>query len=1163
MNSAFVLIVITLNLRSILNKQDRLEELILLHHPHILLLQELWLTSVIDIPCLREFDLTFQLDETEPHRGLLTAISKLLPIVRTERVCSHRGSLLILSCIGTSGLRDILLTNYHGNSREDEGEQLYRISAVALQYPNHISFHSGDYNCRLCAASKAILRLGQWLPERQVDEVCNFFRQTRTMIGGYTTDPTSRSDWTGKAMSSILDLIAISNIVPRFNVKTAALSDFVCADHVPVALYVTLDHCWLRKIPSGQVPLTPSLIFDHKYDIRLGMLQSLIDESLPPDQLNNCIHDHIEAGVLAGLNRPLRLYAQRRHNHHQTFGWPLHLLKLVNSTKRKLSCLQRRVIKSGTPPTFEQRQYHSELTAQFNRLRREANSAARSQLEYDLNSLSYSDVRTFFRRLSKYQAVPKRTFVQMDHQFYRVDGSIATGSEASQILAQRLQANVSIDPDFHGTIMLEHLTNILSQPCDEETTSDILAPIAFDELHHAIIHLPNYKAAGPDAVVNELLKISPLEIRLAILALFNQVFISGTIPSDWRSSTTVAIPKKGDLLDSSNWRGISLLPALYKLYTKIHLDRLTTFLKLHSPIHWAQSGYRAGRGTVEQASLIWEVCERRRAAFQHTYLCFADFSMAFDKVHPLALRAALKLHRVPSRYIDLLCDLYANQTATLRSNIDGSESASYHPECGVKQGCRFGPTLFIVVTNILSRYFEEQYAKDASLGVHIPGMLWSRLLHGLYADDLVMFGHDQASLQCMIMHCATWSRNWGFKLSVSKTQCMWIRHVRSSRVSPHFQLYGAQLQTVPVFKYLGIEINDQLDRTLLSRSRLQVFMAAHNNLVTLWSANIWTVKARLQAYIFLVQSVLSYGSGLWLADYGSFSAIGKIIAGHLRRVLSLPKAPSLSIACMELGFRHPFLSFKSTQGKWLAHLHAQPTLLGQLLRTASTSPKTLLGSVLQSFTKLGYSKPSSFDSPVLLEQFMTKLIETERLSVKRVDLYLVSLRGVRYNDPANLLLTHLRTPTLHFARSILLQLRMGCWFTSADLARMHCRRNQLAPPSDPTCLLCSREKETLEHLLCCCQPLQAVRDIHLPYIISRINTVPSWSFLTPEQQAVILIGGAPRGISVLIAVESQLLPYILRFLHDLACLRSLLLSNLGYTPSAKLPSGSAAAFHLV
>ena len=99
--------------------------------------------------------------------------------------------------------------------------------------------------------------------------------------------------------------------------------------------------------------------------------------------------------------------------------------------------------------------------------------------------------------------------------------------------------------------------------------------ITVEEVTMAIKRLKNGKSAGIDGIQAELLKHGGEETARKILQLCNRIWETGEVPRDWRDGVIIPLPKKGDLKDCNNWRGITLLSVPGKVMASILLHRIT------------------------------------------------------------------------------------------------------------------------------------------------------------------------------------------------------------------------------------------------------------------------------------------------------------------------------------------------------------------------------------------------------------------------------------------------------------------------------------------------------------------------------------------------------------------------------------------------------------
>ena len=96
----------------------------------------------------------------------------------------------------------------------------------------------------------------------------------------------------------------------------------------------------------------------------------------------------------------------------------------------------------------------------------------------------------------------------------------------------------------------------------------------------------------------QMLKHLPESSLQTLLSIFNNIWITGDFPEDWRLATIIPIPKPGkDHTEPTNYRPIALTSCLCKTLERMINKRLIWYLESNNPLSWYQSGFRAGRST--------------------------------------------------------------------------------------------------------------------------------------------------------------------------------------------------------------------------------------------------------------------------------------------------------------------------------------------------------------------------------------------------------------------------------------------------------------------------------------------------------------------------------------------------------------------------------------
>jgi len=118
----------------------------------------------------------------------------------------------------------------------------------------------------------------------------------------------------------------------------------------------------------------------------------------------------------------------------------------------------------------------------------------------------------------------------------------------------------------------------------------------------------------------------------------------------WNSASIVSIPKKGDVSDRSNYRGISLIKVGLKIISKNITDRISSFALTYNFIRPEQFGFRDREECINLFISVREICQKRKLLGKFTYLGFLDFKKAYDSVPILNIHTKLYHYGVRGKY---------------------------------------------------------------------------------------------------------------------------------------------------------------------------------------------------------------------------------------------------------------------------------------------------------------------------------------------------------------------------------------------------------------------------------------------------------------------------------------------------------------------------------
>ena len=158
---------------------------------------------------------------------------------------------------------------------------------------------------------------------------------------------------------------------------------------------------------------------------------------------------------------------------------------------------------------------------------------------------------------------------------------------------------------------------------------------------------PLLKSAGPDHITYEHLIYAGPILPKVLTILFNAILCSAYIPSTFKHGYVIPLPKSHNkpLDDPSNYRGISLLSCISKLFEKLLLLRLGDVQKSLNPI---QGGFRSGVSCIHSAFVFQEAVASLREKKSKVYVAFIDVKKAFDTVWHAGLMVKLHSRNIPS-----------------------------------------------------------------------------------------------------------------------------------------------------------------------------------------------------------------------------------------------------------------------------------------------------------------------------------------------------------------------------------------------------------------------------------------------------------------------------------------------------------------------------------
>ena len=216
--------------------------------------------------------------------------------------------------------------------------------------------------------------------------------------------------------------------------------------------------------------------------------------------------------------------------------------------------------------------------------------------------------------------------------------------------------------------------------------------ITDNDTQRAIDKLENKSSFGHDGISNKLLKLLKIELSKSLTLIINQMITTGIFPDSFKISKITPLFKKGDVSMLSNYRTISLLPTISKIFERILFNQLYDYFNSNNLLAEEQYGFRTNHSTEYAAVKLVDNVSKEMALGNKPTALYIDLSKAFDTLSFGILLYKLNYFGIKDNAFKLLKNYLTNRRQYVVYNSQNSETLDI--STGVPQGSILGP-LFV------------------------------------------------------------------------------------------------------------------------------------------------------------------------------------------------------------------------------------------------------------------------------------------------------------------------------------------------------------------------------------------------------------------------------------------------------------------------------------
>ena len=498
------------------------------------------------------------------------------------------------------------------------------------------------------------------------------------------------------------------------------------------------------------------------YALFSSILHSSIDEHLPISTVKFNRHKHkgspwITSGIIKSIKERDKLYSKLKRTVHVTEREVLKLtLQLYNRV------LQKTIRKAKY--TY----YHSHFEVLKNNMKK-----------------TWHLINKIIHKKGNSKTYPDNFSVNGEILSEPTEIATAFNSYFTNIGEELASKIIHTGPDSHKDFLTEEINSSFEfQPVNE------------NEIARIVEKIKGTSSCGYDQLPSKLLKLLIPHLKKPLSLIINQSLQTGVFPDALKIAKVIPIHKKDDNTNISNYRPISLLPAISKVFERVIHKQLQQYFNENNLFYHSQYGFRPKHSTELAALHLIDKLTLDMDANEVPINIYLDLSKAFDTINHEILLDKLQHYGVNGKPHELLKNYLTNRKQYV--HLKDTDSSQKVISTGVPQGSILGPLLFIIYINDLHK-------------------ACTNFTPIIYADDTTLYsklssfkGNISTEINKELQRVNNWLKINKLSLNVSKTKFMIFHKPQKKITIPTISLNDSILMQCNTFNFLGIQLNQNL-----------------------------------------------------------------------------------------------------------------------------------------------------------------------------------------------------------------------------------------------------------------------------------------------------------------------------------------------------------------